>query len=34
VAVEAIMTIRGLRLDEAESTLQDLVFPAEPFGPL
>jgi WD40 repeat protein/tetratricopeptide (TPR) repeat protein len=33
-AVEALMTIRGLSLDEAESLLLDLAFPAEPFGPL
>jgi hypothetical protein len=32
VAVEAIMTIRGLGLDEAEAVLLDLVFPADPFG--
>jgi tetratricopeptide (TPR) repeat protein len=32
VAVEALMTIRGQGVDEAESVLQDLVFPAEPFG--
>jgi hypothetical protein len=31
-AVEAIMTIRGLGVDEAEALLQDLVFPASPFG--
>ncbi len=34
VAVEAIMTIRGLGFDEAEGLLLDRVFPAEPFGPL
>src|SRR5262249_44006556 len=34
VAVEALMTIRGLGVDEAETVLQDLVFPAHPFGPL
>jgi hypothetical protein len=34
VAVEAVMTIRGLGLDEAEALLLDLVFPADPFGPL
>ncbi len=34
VAVEAIMTIRGLTDQEAESVLQDRVFPADPFGPL
>ena len=34
VAVEALMTIRGLGLEEAEAALQDLVFPADPFGPL
>jgi hypothetical protein len=33
VAVEALMTIRGMGLDEAESALLDLVFPAEPFVP-
>jgi hypothetical protein len=33
VAVEAVMTIRGLGVDEAEALLQDLVFPASPFGP-
>ncbi len=33
VAVEALMTIRGLGVDEAEALLQDLVFPASPFGP-
>jgi hypothetical protein len=32
VAVEALMTIRGLGLDEAESVLLDLVFPAQPFA--
>jgi hypothetical protein len=34
VAIEALMKIRGLGVDEAESLLQDLVFPASPFGPL
>ena len=34
VAIEAFMTIRGLGVDEAEAVLQDLVFPADPFGPL
>ncbi len=34
VAVEAMVTIRGLGVDEAEALLQDLVFPASPFGPL
>jgi hypothetical protein len=34
LAIEALMTIRGLGVDEAESLLQDLVFPANPFGPL
>jgi hypothetical protein len=29
-----LMTIRGLGVDEAETVLQDLVFPAHPFGPL
>jgi serine/threonine protein kinase/WD40 repeat protein/tetratricopeptide (TPR) repeat protein len=33
MAVEALMAIRGLELDEAEALLQDLVFPASPFGP-
>jgi eukaryotic-like serine/threonine-protein kinase len=33
VAVEALMTIRRLDVDEAEGLLQDSVFPAEPFGP-
>src|SRR5262249_2032132 len=32
VTIEALMTIRGLGLDEAESLLLDLVFPAGPFG--
>jgi hypothetical protein len=32
VAVEAVMTLRGLNLDEAEALLLDRVFPAEPFG--
>jgi tetratricopeptide (TPR) repeat protein len=34
VVVEALMTVRGLGVDEAEAVLQDLVFPADPFGPL
>ena len=34
VAIEALMTIRGLGVDEAESSFQDLLFPASPFGPL
>jgi hypothetical protein len=34
VAVEAIMTIRGLGVDDADALLQDLVFPADPFRPL
>jgi hypothetical protein len=34
VAVEALMTIQGRGVDEAETVLQDLVFPAHPFGPL
>ena len=34
VAVEALMTIQVLGVDEAETALQDLVFPAHPFGPL
>jgi hypothetical protein len=33
VAVAALMTIRGLDLDEALALMQDLVFPASPFGP-
>jgi WD40 repeat protein len=33
VAVEALITIRGLSVDEAEALLLDLVFPAEPFAP-
>jgi WD40 repeat protein/serine/threonine protein kinase len=33
VAVEAMMTIRGQGVDEAEAQLQDLVFPASPFDP-
>jgi tetratricopeptide (TPR) repeat protein len=33
VAVEALMTIRGLGVDEAEALLLDLVFPADPIGP-
>lgn len=32
VAVEALMTIRGPSVNEAESLLLDRVFPAEPFG--
>jgi WD40 repeat protein/tetratricopeptide (TPR) repeat protein len=32
VAVEAVMTIRGLGVEEAESFLLDLVFPADPFA--
>jgi hypothetical protein len=32
VAVEALMTIRGLGVDEADSVLLDLMFPAEPFA--
>jgi WD40 repeat protein/tetratricopeptide (TPR) repeat protein len=32
VAVEALLTIRGLNLDEAESLVLDAVFPAEPFA--
>ena len=32
--VDALLTIRGLNVGEAESVLQDLVFPVEPFGPL
>ena len=31
-AVEALMTLRDLSVDEAESVLLDLVFPAEPFA--
>ena len=33
VAVEALMTIRGLGVDEAESLLLDAAFPADPFAP-
>jgi tetratricopeptide (TPR) repeat protein len=33
VAVEALMIIRGLSVDEAEALLLDAVFPAEPFVP-
>ena len=33
VAVEALMTIRGLSVDEAESLLLDAAFPADPFAP-
>jgi hypothetical protein len=32
VALEALTTIRGLRLDEAESLLRDAAFPADPFA--
>ena len=32
MAVEALMTIRGLGVDEAESLLLDVVFPADPFA--
>jgi hypothetical protein len=32
VAVEALMTIRGLSLDEADSLLLDAAFPADPFA--
>jgi WD40 repeat protein/serine/threonine protein kinase/Flp pilus assembly protein TadD len=32
VAVEALLTIRGLSVDEAESLLLDLLFPADPFA--
>src|SRR5262249_48892460 len=32
VAVDALMTIRGLGVGEAESILLDLVFPADPFA--
>jgi eukaryotic-like serine/threonine-protein kinase len=33
VAVAALMAIRGLRLDEADSLLLDAAFPADPFAP-
>ena len=33
VAIEALMTIHGLGVHEAEAALFDVVFPAEPFGP-
>jgi hypothetical protein len=33
VAVEALMTIRGLGIDAAEALLLDQVFPADPIGP-
>jgi hypothetical protein len=33
VAVEAIMTIRGLGVDAAASLLLDAAFPADPFAP-
>ena len=33
VALEALMTIRGLGVDEAESRLLDAAFPADPFAP-
>ncbi len=33
VAIEALSTIRGLGIDEAESLLLDRVLPAEPFAP-
>jgi hypothetical protein len=32
VAVESLMTIRGLSLDQAESLLLDTAFPADPFA--
>jgi hypothetical protein len=32
-AVAALMTIRGLSVDEAESLLLDAAFPADPFAP-
>jgi tetratricopeptide (TPR) repeat protein len=32
VAIEALMTIRGLSLDESESLLLDAAFPADPFA--
>ncbi len=31
-AVEALMTIRGLSLDEAESLVRHAAFPADPFA--
>ena len=33
VAIEALMTVRSLSVDEAESFLLDVAFPADPFGP-
>jgi hypothetical protein len=33
VALEALTTIRGLSLGEAESLLRDAAFPADPFAP-
>jgi hypothetical protein len=33
VAIEALMTIRGLGVDEAESLLLDAAFPGDPFAP-
>ncbi len=33
VGIAALMTIRGLTAEEAESLLLDRVFPADPFGP-
>jgi WD40 repeat protein/tetratricopeptide (TPR) repeat protein len=33
VAAEALTTIRGLSLDDAESLLRDAAFPADPFAP-
>jgi hypothetical protein len=32
VAVEALTTIRGLSVDEAESLLLDAAFPSDPFA--
>jgi hypothetical protein len=32
VAIEALLTIRGLGVDEAEALLLDAAFPADPFA--
>ena len=32
VAIEALMTIRGLGVDEADALLHDAAFPADPFA--
>ena len=33
VALEALLTIRGLRVEAAESLLLDAAFPVDPFAP-